>query len=89
MFEKQSICTACGFVGKPKKITKGSILVEIILWLLFLIPGLIYSIWRLSTKYVACPNCKSQTMIPVDSPNGQRLLAEQQDRQAKTVSQSV
>lgn len=84
MFEKQSVCTACGFVGKPKKITKGNVLVELILWLFFIIPGLIYSIWRLSSRYTACPNCKNQaTMIPVDSPNGQRLLAEQKAIQPK------
>jgi len=73
---KQSICTTCGYVGKSKKITKGNILIEIILWLFFIIPGLIYSIWRLSTRYTACPSCMGQNMIPVDSPVGQKLMAE-------------
>lgn len=51
-------CPNCGYVGKPKKFTKGSILIEVVLWLMFLVPGLIYSIWRLTTKYEGCPRCK-------------------------------
>ncbi len=73
---KQYVCTNCGYTGAPKKITKGSILIEIILWLFLIVPGLIYSIWRLTTKYDACPKCKNPTMIPVDSPKGQKLVEE-------------
>ena len=72
---KQFVCTACGYIGSPKKIVKGSILIEIVLWLFFIIPGLIYSTWRLTTKYDACPKCKNATMIPVDTPKGQELVA--------------
>jgi len=71
---KQMICTACGYCGNSKKVTKGSFAVELVLWLLLLIPGIIYSIWRLSSKYQACPQCGSANMIPVDSPNGRELL---------------
>ena len=46
---KEFICASCGSPGKPKNAIKGSIVVEIILWFSFLIPGLIYSIWRLTT----------------------------------------
>ena len=74
---KQSICTSCGYVGKPKTVTKGNVLVEIFLWLCFFFPGLIYSIWRLASRYASCPNCKNpNTMIPTDSPVGQKLVAE-------------
>ena len=75
---KEMICTSCGYKGKPKRIAKGSILVEIALWLFFIVPGLIYSIWRLASKYDACPQCKNQSMIPTDSPIGKKLLAEQE-----------
>jgi len=68
------ICTTCGYVGYPKKITKGSFLIELILWCFFFIPGLIYSIWRISSRYKACPECKSATMIPVNTPVGQKLI---------------
>ena len=74
---KQMICTSCGQVGTAKRITKGSIFIEILLWLFFLLPGLIYSIWRLSSKYDACPSCKNPSMIPVDSPTGRKLMESQ------------
>lgn len=70
------ICTSCGYVGKQTTIVKGNIGVEILLWLLFLLPGLIYSIWRSMSQYKACPKCKHSSMIPVDTPKGKQLLAE-------------
>ncbi len=76
---KQSICTSCGYVGHPKQVTKGSFITEVFYWLLFLLPGLIYSIWRLTSRYNACPKCKNASMIPVDTPMGQELLAKQQE----------
>ena len=75
--KKEYVCNACGYVGVPKKITKGSIAIEIVLWLMFIVPGLIYSIWRLTSRYEACPNCKTpNSMIPTDSPVGQKLVAQ-------------
>ena len=52
---------------------------EVFCWLLFLLPGLIYSIWRLTSRYNACPKCKNASMIPLDTPKGQELLAKQQE----------
>lgn len=73
---EKCICTNCGYQGKPVTMTRGGIGTEIILWLLFIIPGLLYSIWRMSTKYTACPKCKKQTMIPIDSLMGKKILSE-------------
>ena len=77
MFGGKYICTSCGTVGNPKRVVRGSILMEIALWLFFILPGLIYSVWRLTTKYNACPECKNATMIPITSPLGQKLLSQQ------------
>jgi hypothetical protein len=70
---KEFICASCGSPGKPKNAIKGSIVVEIILWFSFLIPGLIYSIWRLTTRAKACRVCNAPNVIPMDSPLGQKL----------------
>ena len=70
------VCTSCGFTGESSTVTKGSMLIELVLWLCFLIPGLIYSIWRLSSKYEACPKCQQITIIPVESPMGMKFLKE-------------
>ena len=77
MDNNQYVCTACGCVGKPRKITKGSCLIELILWLSFILPGLIYSIWRLTTRQGVCPKCWNPSMIPTDTPKGQELINNQ------------
>ncbi len=68
------ICSNCGYTGNPKTQTRGNIFYEIFLWCLFLAPGVLYSIWRLSTKQQVCPKCKMPNMIPADSPKGKELL---------------
>lgn len=61
-------CMTCGTEDHPTTVTKGSIFIEIVLWICFLVPGVIYSIWRLTTRGKACPECGSTALIPVDSP---------------------
>ncbi len=81
-------CKNCGYVGKSCSKTKGSIFIEIILWLFFIpgiifwpllligILGVIYSIWRLTATYKICPKCKSSSIIPVDSPMASKFFKE-------------
>lgn len=38
------ICTNCGHVGRPIWITKGSFALEVLLWVAFLVPGVLYSV---------------------------------------------
>lgn len=68
------ICPNCGTRGEPKTITKGNLAIELILWLCFLIPGLIYSIWRMTSKVQGCPSCGQPDMINVTTPNGKLLI---------------
>lgn len=70
------ICSACGTIGRSKTVTRGSIAIEIILWLCFLVPGLIYSIWRLTTRTDACAACGSPALLPIDSPRGARIATD-------------
>ena len=67
-------CPNCGTVGRPKKVTRGSFLIELFLWLMFIVPGLIYSIWRLSTRASVCPACGAPNMIPTDSPKARAAI---------------
>jgi hypothetical protein len=57
---------------------KGSFGVEVLLWLFFLLPGFLYSIWRMTTTFHGCPKCQNASMIPVDTPMGQKLAAQPQ-----------
>jgi hypothetical protein len=68
------VCTQCGCTGTESH-TKGSFLIELILWLFFCIPGVIYSIWRLTTRGQVCSACKSDRLVPASSPAGQNLLS--------------
>jgi len=72
----KKVCTACGTVSKPKTITKGSVLTELFLWLLFLLPGMIYSVYRLASRYKGCSSCGSPNIVSIDSPIGKKLLKE-------------
>ena len=58
--------------------------VELILWLCFLVPGLIYSVWRMSSYRATCPSCGSENLVPLDSPNGKKIL----ESQGKTLDEA-
>jgi hypothetical protein len=73
---KEFICGNCGSMGKAKRAVKGSFWIELLLWLCFILPGLIYSIWRLTSRHSACQECGSSELVPVDSPRGKKLIAE-------------
>jgi hypothetical protein len=73
---KKLVCTQCGYVGEAKGAIKGNALIEIILWLFLIVPGLIYSIWRSSSRHKICPKCKSNSLIPVDSPRAKKIMLE-------------
>ncbi len=61
-------CMTCGTDAPAQKRTRGSIWIEVILWLLFIVPGLVYSLWRLSTRRDVCAACGSEAIVPVDAP---------------------
>jgi hypothetical protein len=65
---QQVHCMTCGTDGTARRITKGSIWIEIVLWLAFIVPGIIYSIWRLTTRRDVCGACGSETIVPPASP---------------------
>ena len=70
----RNICTQCGTVGNPKMVPPGSLLVEIGLWICFLVPGLIYSLWRVGSKRPTCRRCGAvNSLVPLDSPRGLEL----------------
>lgn len=67
-------CPNCGTVGRPRTRVKGSFWIEVVLWLFLLLPGLLYSIWRLTSKEWVCPSCGAPNMIPADSPKARAAL---------------
>jgi len=75
------ICTGCGTVGEGKTATPGSLGIELVLWFAFCIPGLLYSLWRLTNRqHNTCPACGGR-MIPTSTPLG-REMKERVERSA-------
>jgi hypothetical protein len=81
---KTMVCSHCGCQGIPRTITKGSFVIELVLWCCFFIPGLIYSCWRLTSRYEACPFCLSPNMLPRKSPRAQSILRQVQESRQET-----
>lgn len=73
-FKTPMVCTLCGHYGKPVKNTPGSGLVELFLWILFIIPGVLYSCWRISARKDVCKKCASPELVPADTPRGKKIL---------------
>lgn len=82
MAKQQFICTACHHVGNRKKVTPGSFWIELFLWLFFVLPGVVYSLYRFLSKKEVCEACGNPTMIPTNTPKGQELLKEVEVKQA-------
>ena len=68
------VCTACCCTDKPIKYRRGRNKREILLWICFIVPGLLYTIWRNTSTILACPRCETTTMISTKTPHGQRLI---------------
>ena len=67
------VCTICETVDYPKRHTRGSMTMELVLWLTFIVPGVIYSVWRHTTREYVCKGCGRPTTVPINTPVGQRI----------------
>lgn len=70
----RAICTTCGHCGMPYERVPGSAGIEAVLWLMFIVPGLIYSLWRRSAIREVCEGCGRDTVISRDAPVGRDLV---------------
>jgi len=64
MDETLYVCADCNYVGPRVKVKPGSKGIELFLWLVLLVPGPFYSLWRILARKNGCPQCKSTTMVP-------------------------
>lgn len=72
MFAKK-ICPNCGHTGRPRYEARGTFRVEILLWLLFIVPGFLYTLWRETNRRPVCRKCGYEHLIPLDTPRGMEL----------------
>lgn len=69
------VCVDCGSCTDGRQVTPGSFLIEVGLWLFGILPGLIYSLWRLTNRHVGCTACGGRQLVPSDTPRGRQLAA--------------
>ncbi|MBW2418763.1 MAG: hypothetical protein JRH19_09470 [Deltaproteobacteria bacterium] len=60
---KRMLCTDCSEVSVPDTVLEGSDLLELIGWACFVLPGLLYSVWRHLLRFKVCPHCGSGDLM--------------------------
>ncbi len=55
-------CRSCGDKGKPVKLIRGNLRYELLLWVLGVIPGVVYSFWRDNDNFV-CSACGGKVLL--------------------------
>lgn len=70
-FSRKYICMECGCQRDPIDAKRGLLIIELIMWCMFIVPGIIYSIWRRLRKHKVCPNCLNPT---VELTNSTRVM---------------
>jgi hypothetical protein len=58
-----------------KRVTPGSGWITFLLLWIFIVPGLIYWIWRHTSTCASCSRCGSKNVIPTGSPVAQDVIA--------------
>jgi hypothetical protein len=66
-FTKQYVCMECGCQRDPIDAKRGLLVIEVFMWLLYIVPGIIYSIWRRVRKHQVCPNCLNPSVVLTSS----------------------
>lgn len=62
------VCLNCGHEAPPVIQSSGHRVVEAVMWLMLIIPGLLYSMWRYSTRKQVCVSCGALELVKASSP---------------------
>lgn len=73
---RRLICKQCGTAHAGERVLPGSGWIEFVLWFAYIVPGLIYSIWRRSKRHPTCGACGSRDLVDVATPVGSKLVRE-------------
>jgi hypothetical protein len=84
MIGRRMLCTQCGAeTDQATKTMRGSAMVNAVLFLCFGVPGIVYWVWRMTTKFDACPTCGHAALIPANAPLARAWLREIAQRRAR------
>ncbi|MEW5917896.1 MAG: hypothetical protein AB1762_15950 [Gemmatimonadota bacterium] len=72
------VCTSCGHqTVRVDRVKPGSGWLTATLLCLFVVPGVVYWVWRHTSKQDRCPLCGRASTIPAESPIGRSLIQNQ------------
>jgi len=67
------VCRKCAIVTRSRLLVKGSDVLEVILWLCLIVPGLAYHIWRRVTSTRICSRCGGVDLIGANTAEADRI----------------
>ena len=73
-FRKKYLCLECGCQREPVMANRGMLIIELFMWLLYILPGVIYSIWRRVRKQEICPNCRTPSVVLTSSSRAMNMM---------------
>ncbi len=73
-FTKKYVCMECGCQRDPIDVNRGLWVIEIFMWLLYILPGVIYSIWRRVRKQQVCPKCRNPSVVLTSSSRAMGMM---------------
>lgn len=75
-----SFCKSCGMQTNGITKAPGSVVMVVLLWLFLLPIGIIYSAIRFAKRAKVCPHCGGKDLIPVGTPEAQRIMRDMYSR---------
>lgn len=72
-----AVCQTCEEVGQVRTEMPGNSVVELLLYLFYLVPGIIYSVWRRQGKKQVCGACGSDRLVAAKTRAGLAIITAQ------------
>lgn len=69
-------CKECYEVAVPKTVTPGYFIIELVAWCFMVLPGLLYTMYRISNKKKVCAHCGSESVIKADSFLAKKMMTD-------------
>jgi len=73
-FTKKYVCMECGCQRDPIDAKRGLLVIEIFMWLLYILPGIIYSFWRRARKQQVCSKCRNPSVVLTSSSRAMGMM---------------
>ncbi len=71
---RKYLCMECGCQRDPIQAKRGFLVVELFMWLLYILPGVIYSIWRRVRTQQICSNCRTPSIVLTSSSRAMGMM---------------